>query len=64
MTEVGVNCFSMTVEESKHKIGSIGKPMMFTEVRIVDEDGQDVADVMVGEGLARRYSGGQRQSWC
>ena len=27
-------------------------------------DGQDVADVMVGEGLARRYSGGQRQSWC
>ncbi|MEL6959116.1 MAG: thermonuclease family protein [Pseudomonadota bacterium] len=27
-------------------------------------DGRDVADIMVGEGLARRYSGGQRQSWC
>ncbi|KIN69887.1 Thermonuclease [Sulfitobacter noctilucae] len=27
-------------------------------------DGQDVADVMVREGLARRYSGGHRQSWC
>ncbi|MEP2457423.1 MAG: thermonuclease family protein [Shimia thalassica] len=27
-------------------------------------DGEDVADIMVGEGLARRYSGGQRQSWC
>lgn len=27
-------------------------------------DGQDVADLMVGEGLARRYSGGQRRSWC
>ncbi|WP_306116219.1 thermonuclease family protein [Roseovarius sp. MMSF_3305] len=27
-------------------------------------DGQDVADIMVGEGLARRYTGGHRQSWC
>ena len=27
-------------------------------------DGEDVADIMVGEGLARRYSGGQRHSWC
>ena len=27
-------------------------------------DGRDVADIMVGEGLARRYSGGQRRSWC
>jgi len=27
-------------------------------------DGRDVADIMVGEGFARRYSGGQRRSWC
>ena len=27
-------------------------------------DGRDVADVMVGEGFAGRYTGGQRQSWC
>ena len=27
-------------------------------------DGRDVADVMVGEGLARSYGGGQRRSWC
>ena len=27
-------------------------------------DGQDVANIMIGEGLARRYSGGQRRSWC
>lgn len=27
-------------------------------------DGRDVADIMVSEDLARRYSGGQRQSWC
>ncbi|MEM8801021.1 MAG: thermonuclease family protein [Pseudomonadota bacterium] len=27
-------------------------------------DGRDVADIMVEEGFARRYSGGQRRSWC
>ena len=27
-------------------------------------DGGDVADIMVGEGLARRYTSGHRQSWC
>ena len=27
-------------------------------------DGRDVADIVVGEGLARRYSGSQRRSWC
>jgi fatty-acyl-CoA synthase len=38
MTEVGVNCFTMTVEESRRKPGSIGKPMMFTDVRLVDDE--------------------------
>jgi fatty-acyl-CoA synthase len=38
MTEVGVNCFTMTVEDSRRKPGSIGKPMMFTEVRLVDDE--------------------------
>lgn len=27
-------------------------------------DGRDVADILVREGLARHYHGGQRQSWC
>lgn len=27
-------------------------------------DGQDIADIMVEDGFARRYSGGQRRSWC
>ncbi|MDX1781201.1 MAG: thermonuclease family protein [Thalassovita sp.] len=27
-------------------------------------DGQNVAERMVGAGLARWYDGGQRQSWC
>jgi fatty-acyl-CoA synthase len=49
MTEVGVNCFSMTVEDSYRKIGSIGKPMMFTEVRLVDAEGNEVPVGEVGE---------------
>ena len=49
MTEVGVNCFTMTVEESYRKPGSIGRPMLFTEVRLADADGNDVATNDVGE---------------
>jgi fatty-acyl-CoA synthase len=49
MTEVGVNCFSMTIEDARRKAGSIGKPMMFTAVRVVDDDGNDVANGEVGE---------------
>lgn len=36
LTEVGVNCFTMTVEDAHAKPGSIGCPMMFTDVRLVD----------------------------
>jgi fatty-acyl-CoA synthase len=53
MTEVGVNCFAMTVEDSARKIGSIGKPLMYTEVRLVEADGQDVPAGTVGEMLFR-----------
>jgi fatty-acyl-CoA synthase len=49
MTEVGVNCFSMTTGDARCKAGSIGKPMMFTEVRVVDDDGNDVVNGEVGE---------------
>ncbi|MFK7882352.1 thermonuclease family protein [Roseobacter sp.] len=27
-------------------------------------DGRNVADILVGEGLARRYTGGARRPWC
>lgn len=27
-------------------------------------DGRDVAEILVGEGLARPYNGGRRQGWC
>ncbi len=53
MTEVGVNCFTMSVEDSYRKAGSIGKPMMFTEVRLVDEAGEEVPTGEVGEMLFR-----------
>jgi fatty-acyl-CoA synthase len=49
MTEAGVNCFSMTVEDSRRKAGSIGKPMMFTEIRVVDENGAEMPAGDVGE---------------
>jgi len=46
MTEVGVNCFTMTVEDSFRKPGSIGRPMMFTEVKLENMDG-DVGEMFI-----------------
>jgi len=43
----------MTAEDSRRKLGSIGKPLMFTEVRLVDGDGREVATGEVGEMLFR-----------
>ena len=49
LTEVGVNCFAMTAADSEHKVGSIGKPMLFTEARVADEGGGPLKDDEVGE---------------
>lgn len=49
LTEVGVNCFTMTNEESVAKAGSVGKPVFHSRMRIVDEDGRDVARGQTGE---------------
>ncbi len=49
LTEVGVNCFSMTIDESVRKRGSIGKPLMMTEARLIDEGGVPVPCGTVGE---------------
>jgi fatty-acyl-CoA synthase len=49
LTEVGVNCFSMTVEESIRRKGSIGKAMMFTEARAARPDGSEADANEVGE---------------
>jgi endonuclease YncB( thermonuclease family) len=34
------------------------------EVRDVQVGGRDVAEIMIGESLARSYEGGTRQPWC
>ncbi len=53
LTEVGVNCFAMTDADAWERPGSIGKPLMFTEARLVDEDGAEVPVGEVGELLLR-----------
>jgi fatty-acyl-CoA synthase len=56
MTEVGVNCFTMTAEESVRKAGSIGKPMMFTEVRIAGVPDGEVGEMEIrGPHVSRGY---------
>jgi fatty-acyl-CoA synthase len=49
LTEVGVNCFSMSTAEAIRKRGSIGKPMMFTQARLLDAQGNEVSNDQVGE---------------
>ncbi len=48
LTEVGVNCFAISDEDSLRKAGSIGKPMMFTEAKLIDAEGNRVATDAVG----------------
>ena len=49
MTEVGVNCFSMTSADSYRKLGAIGRPMMYTAARLTGEDGTECGADEVGE---------------
>jgi fatty-acyl-CoA synthase len=49
MTEVGVNCFAMSEEDSVARLGSIGKPIMHSEVRLAGDDGREVPVGEVGE---------------
>lgn len=49
MSEVGVNCFSMSNEEATAKAGTVGRPIMHLNARVVDTSGQTVADGETGE---------------
>jgi fatty-acyl-CoA synthase len=52
LTEVGANCFSMTDEESVEKLGSVGKPIFHSWMRLVDPaTGEDVPVGQEGELL-------------
>ena len=47
LTEVGANCFSMTDEESVSKLGSVGKPIFHSQMRLINPETEQ--DVPVGE---------------
>ncbi|MGD8805904.1 MAG: long-chain fatty acid--CoA ligase [Chloroflexota bacterium] len=49
LTEVGTNCFTMTDQESAVKTGSVGKPIFHSQMRLVDENGDDVPAGQTGE---------------
>jgi fatty-acyl-CoA synthase len=49
LTEVGVNCFTMTDEEALAKAGSVGKPIFHSQMRLVDSKNQDVPAGETGE---------------
>ena len=53
LTECGPNCFAMSAEESLVAHGSVGRPVPFLEMRIVDESLQDVTEGETGELLLR-----------
>ena len=53
MTETGPTVFLMNPERVAEKIGSVGKPQLLSEVRLVDADGRDVTDGERGEILFR-----------
>jgi fatty-acyl-CoA synthase len=49
MTETGPTAFIAAPKDALSKIGSVGKPQMLLDVRIVDAEGRDVADGESGE---------------
>lgn len=49
MTETSPTVFMLLKEDYKNKIGSIGKPAPFVDIRIVDSQGDDVGEEEVGE---------------
>lgn len=53
LTETSPTLFLTDIEHALEKAGSVGKTAMHTEVRIVDEHGQDVEQGAVGELWAR-----------
>jgi len=49
MSETSPTVFMLSKEDYRERVGSIGKPVMFCDVRIVDEEGRDVPRGEVGE---------------
>lgn len=53
LTECGPNCFAMSTEDSLATPGSVGRPVPFLEMRLVDESLADVEEEETGELLLR-----------
>ena len=53
MTETGPTVFLMDAAHAVEKIGSVGKPQLLSQVRLVDADGRDVGAGEQGELLFR-----------
>ncbi len=53
LTEAGPNTFWLPAAFVREKPGSVGKPLMHIEVRVIDEAGKDVEAEEVGELLIR-----------
>jgi fatty-acyl-CoA synthase len=53
MTETSPTIFMLSKEDYKRKIGSIGKPVMFCEIALVDDNGNQVPQGEVGELLIK-----------
>jgi fatty-acyl-CoA synthase len=51
MTETGPTAFLAAPADAWDRIGSVGKPQLLVSVRLVGEDGRDVADGEVGDLL-------------
>ncbi|KUG08211.1 acyl-CoA synthetase [Solirubrum puertoriconensis] len=49
LTEVGPNLFSLHQDDATRKIGSIGRPNFYVDIKLVDETGREVATNEVGE---------------
>jgi fatty-acyl-CoA synthase len=53
MTETGPTVFLITKEDALRKAGSVGKPVMHTDVRILDQEGYELGPEEVGELCVR-----------
>ncbi len=51
LTEAGTNCFSMTEAEANSKVGSVGKPIFHSRMRLVDSASRDVHQGEAGQLL-------------
>lgn len=53
MTETSPSLFMLSKEDAEQKIGSIGKPVLFCEYRLIDSEGTIVREGDVGELIVR-----------